>query len=50
LVLNEEGNGYEGFGVQHNWTHICEIWEIPYAKALIFIHNIHVMHLECNIF
>jgi hypothetical protein len=23
LVLNEKGNKYEGFGVDHNWTHIC---------------------------
>jgi hypothetical protein len=23
LVLNEEGNDYKGFGVEHNWSHIC---------------------------
>ena len=23
LVLNEKGDKYEGFGVDHNWTHIC---------------------------
>jgi hypothetical protein len=23
LVLNREGNGYEGYGEEHNWTHIC---------------------------
>jgi hypothetical protein len=49
LVLNSEGNGYEGYGEEHNWTHICALWELPYAHALILMHNIDVMHLECNV-
>jgi hypothetical protein len=44
LILNREGNGYEGYGEEHNWTHICALWEIPYVQALILMHNIDVMH------
>jgi hypothetical protein len=44
LVLNREGNGYEGYGVEHNWTHIWALWELPYAQALILMPNIDVMH------
>jgi hypothetical protein len=44
LVLNKEGNGYKGYGEEHNWTHICALWELPYAQALIVMHNIDVMH------
>jgi hypothetical protein len=46
LVLNREGNGY---GEEHNWTHICALWKLPYAQALILIHNIVVMHQERNV-
>jgi hypothetical protein len=49
LVLNEEWNGYEGYGEEHNWTHICALWVLPYAQALILMHNIGVMHQECNV-
>jgi hypothetical protein len=31
LVLNREGHGYEGYGEEHNWTHICALLELPYA-------------------
>jgi hypothetical protein len=44
LVLNQEMNGYEGYGEEHNWTHICALWELPYAQILILMHNIDVMH------
>ena len=33
----------------HNWTHICGLWELPYVKALILMHNIDVMHQERNV-
>jgi hypothetical protein len=33
----------------HNWTHKCGLWELPYSKALILMHNIDVMHQECNV-
>jgi hypothetical protein len=49
LVLNTEGNGYEGYGEERNWTYICALWEHPYAHALILMHNIDVMHQERNI-
>jgi hypothetical protein len=49
LVLNKEENGYEGYEEEHNWTHICALWELPYAQTLILMHNIDVMHQECNI-
>jgi hypothetical protein len=49
LVLNKEGNGFVGYGNDHNWTHKCALWELPYAKALILMHNIDVMHQERNV-
>jgi hypothetical protein len=49
LVLNKGGNGFVGYGNDHNWTHKCTLWELPYAKALILMHNIDVMHQECNV-
>jgi hypothetical protein len=49
LVLNKEGNGFVGYGNEHNWTHKYELWELPYAKMLILMHNIDVMHQECNL-
>jgi hypothetical protein len=48
--LKESENGvFEGYGVNHNWTHKSCLWEIPYAKALILHHNIDLMHQERNI-
>jgi hypothetical protein len=49
LVLNEKGDKYEGFGVDHNWTHICGLWELPYMSFLTLVHNIDVMHQESNV-
>jgi hypothetical protein len=49
LVLNKEGNAYEGYGEEHNWTHICALWELPYAQTLILMHNTDVMHQEHNV-
>jgi hypothetical protein len=49
LILNKEGNGYKGYGAEHNWTHICALWELPYAHALILMHNIDIMHQERNV-
>jgi hypothetical protein len=48
LVLDESGKRYQGFGEEHNWTHICGLWELPYAKSLILMHYIDVMHQESN--
>jgi hypothetical protein len=45
--LKETGNGvFEGYGVNHNWTHKSYLCELPYAKALILPHNIDLMHQE----
>jgi hypothetical protein len=49
LVLNREGNEYEGYGEEYNWTHICALCELPYAHTLILMHNIYVMHQERNV-
>jgi hypothetical protein len=49
LILNREGNGYGGYREEHNWTHICALWELPYAYALILMHNIDVTHHERNV-
>jgi hypothetical protein len=49
LVLNNNGDGFVGYGEEHNWTHKCALWELPYAKALILMHNIDVMHQEHNV-
>jgi hypothetical protein len=49
LVLNEKGDKYQGFRVDHNWTHICGLWELPYMPSLILVHNIDVMHQESNV-
>jgi hypothetical protein len=49
LVLNRDGNEYERYGEEHNWTHICALWELPYAHALILMHNINVVHQERNV-
>jgi hypothetical protein len=48
--LKESENGvFEGYGVNHNWTHKSYLWELPYAKALILPHNIDLMHQERNV-
>jgi hypothetical protein len=49
LVLNREENGYEGYREEHNWTHICALWELPYAQALLLMPNNDVMHQERNV-
>jgi hypothetical protein len=48
--LKESENGvFEGYGVNHNWTHKIYLWELPYAKVLILPHNIDLMHQERNV-
>jgi hypothetical protein len=48
-ILNREGNGYEGYREEHNWTHICALCELSYAHVLILMHNIDIMHQEHNV-
>jgi len=47
-VALDDGS-FDGYGKEHNWTHVCGLWELPYAKALILPHNIDVMHQERNV-
>jgi len=47
-VALDDGS-FDGYGNEHNWTHVCGLWELPYAKALILPHNIDVMHQEHNV-
>jgi hypothetical protein len=49
LVLNKNEDEFVGYGEEHNWTHKYALWEPLYAKALILMHNIDVMHQEHNI-
>jgi hypothetical protein len=49
LVLDKNGDELVGYGKEHNWTHKCGLWELPYANTLILMHNIDVMHQECNV-
>jgi hypothetical protein len=49
LKISDGGEEFEGYGKEHNWTHKCGLWELPYSKALILIHNIDVMHQERNV-
>jgi hypothetical protein len=49
LKITDGGDEFEGYGKEHNWTHNCELWELPYSNALILIHNIDVMHQEHNV-
>jgi hypothetical protein len=47
--LKEWENGvFEGYGVNHNWTHKSCLWELPYAKALILPHYINLMRQGWN--
>jgi hypothetical protein len=39
---------FERHGESHNWTHKCALWELPYMSALNLMHNIDIMHQECN--
>jgi hypothetical protein len=49
LKISDGGEEFEGYRKEHNWTHKYGLWELPYSKALILIHNIDVMHQECNV-
>jgi hypothetical protein len=49
LVLNKNRDGFVGYGEEYNWTHKCALWELPYAKELILMHNIDVMCQERNV-
>jgi hypothetical protein len=49
LTPDPERPGYfEGYRETHNWIHKCALWELHYMPTLILMHNIDVMHQECN--
>jgi hypothetical protein len=33
LKISDGGEEFEGYGKEHNWTHKCGLWELPYSKA-----------------
>jgi hypothetical protein len=49
LFLNKNRDGFVGYREEHNWINKCALWELPYVKALILMHNIDVMHQEHNV-
>jgi hypothetical protein len=49
LARNKNGDGFVGYGEECNWTHKCALWELLYAKMLILMHNIDVIHQEHNV-
>jgi hypothetical protein len=49
LNISDGREEFEGYEKEHNWTQKCGLWELPYLKALILIHNIDVMHQERNV-
>jgi hypothetical protein len=49
LKENESGDGYIGYEIEHNWTHKCGLWGLPYVKVLILMHKIDIMHQEHNV-
>jgi hypothetical protein len=44
LKISDGGEDFEEYGKGHNSTDKCGLWELPYSKALILMHNIDVMH------
>jgi hypothetical protein len=44
-----DGNGFEGYGEEHNWSHISSMWRLPYFHKLLIAHNIDVMHNKKNV-
>jgi hypothetical protein len=49
LKISDGREEFERYEKVHNWTHKCGLWELPYSKTLILIHNIDVMHQEHNV-
>jgi hypothetical protein len=48
-LKESENDGLKGYGEKHNLTHKSCLWELPYAKTLILLHNIDLMHEERNV-
>ena len=48
LVANP-GGGFQGYGVEHMWTHKSGLTRLPYVDDLLVPHYIDYMHTEKNI-
>jgi hypothetical protein len=48
-LKEKEGGGYEGYGLEHNWTQISGLWRLPYMCDILLPHNIDMMHTEKNV-
>jgi hypothetical protein len=48
-LKESENGGFKGYSEHHNWTRKSYLYELPYAKVLILLHNINLMHKERNI-
>jgi hypothetical protein len=49
MKISDGREKFEGYEKEHNWTHKCGLWELPYSKALILMHNIDIMHQARNV-
>jgi hypothetical protein len=49
LKPSPDGNGFEGYGEEHKWSHIPDLWRLPYFYKLLLPRNIDVMHNEKNV-
>jgi hypothetical protein len=49
LKPSPDGKGFEGYGEEHNWTHVPGLWRLPYFHKLLLPHSIDVMHNEKNV-
>jgi hypothetical protein len=48
-LKESENDNFEGYGENHNWTYKSCLWKLTYAKELLVLHNIDLMHQERNI-
>jgi hypothetical protein len=46
LVINQQDDGFMGYGHQHMWTHKSGLPRLPYYDDLLLPHNIDVMHTK----
>jgi hypothetical protein len=49
LVVNQEEDGFVGYGLEHIWTHKSGVTRLPYFDELLLPHNIDVMHTKKNV-
>jgi hypothetical protein len=49
LQVNQQDDGFVGYGRQHMWTHKSGLSRLPYYDDLLLPHNSDVMHTKKNI-